>query len=69
MTVEGILAQCTNVDFMKEDDGTYILWCKVCKASITSSGMTDPSFEPHAKAFASEHDRCSPGIIPSKFIF
>ena len=70
MGIEDILSQSTNVDYHKDQkDGTYMAWCKICKAGLTSSGMSEQAFEPHAKAFCAQHDKCSPGLVPSEPLF
>jgi hypothetical protein len=70
MGVEGILSRSNNVDYLKNaNDGTYDVWCKICRASLNSTGMSEQDFEPHARAFVLEHDKCSPGLVPSQPLF
>jgi hypothetical protein len=70
MSIEDILSQSTNVDYQRDqNDGACIVWCKICKTSLTSSGMSGQSFESHAKAFVLKHDKCSPGVVPCEPFF
>lgn len=63
MSVEEILSGHVNVEYMKDDkDGTYTVWCKLCRATITSIGMTERSFDANSRAFVRKHENCSPGF-------